>query len=54
MKDETPEVLQVSFEFAFIEGVKSFWVDVRKMLRKLKRRKLFLRRYRRRGERMKK
>lgn len=41
-------------EFDFIDDIKNFWLDVGKMLRKLKRRQMYLRRYRRRGERMRK
>ena len=41
-------------EFDFVDEIKNFWFDVGKMLRKLKRRRLYLRRYHRRGERMNK
>ena len=50
MMDE--QILHI--EFDFVDEIKNFWFDVGKMLRKLKRRRLYLRRYHRRGERMNK
>jgi len=53
-KNMMPEAIRVKFVFSFTDGIKNFWVDVRKTLQKQKRRELYLRRYWRRGERMNK
>lgn len=43
-------ILEIGIDFT--EAIKYYWLDIGKMLRKMKRRRLYLRRYRRRGERM--
>ena len=46
---------RIEFTMEFFEGLnRNFWFDFGKMLRKLKRRELYLRRYRQRGKRMNK
>ena len=46
---------RIEITMDFLEGFqKRFWFDLGKHIRKLKRRKLYLRRYWRRGERMRK
>lgn len=42
----------LEIEIDFIEAIKYYWLDIGKILRKMKRRRLYLRRYHRRGERM--